>query len=98
MEVFYKTSDALKPVIQKKMSSQLNFRHLILERLFCQVPLRKGVDRQQAFQLIEITLKYLENKLLTEATDKTELDEKYLEGVIDEMNRFMDMIRHGIER
>lgn len=98
MEVFYKTPDALKPVIQKKMGAQLNFRHLILERLFSQVPLREGVDRQQAFQLIESTLKYLENKLLTEATDKTELDEKYLECVIDEMNRFMDMIRHGIER
>lgn len=98
MEVFYKTPDTLKPVIQKKMGAQLNFRHLILERLFSQVPLREGVDRQQAFQLIEITLKYLENKLLTEATDETELDEKYLECVIDEMNRFMDMIRHGIER
>ncbi len=80
------------------MGTLIAARNKVLERLFDKVPLKEGVDRRQAFELIRITLKHVEDKLLSEVTDHTRLDETYMERVIDEMNRFLAMIRYGIER
>lgn len=98
MEVYYATPKELKAEIEEKMGSLMAIRNKILERLFDKVPLKEGVDRRQAFELIRIILKHIEDKVLTEATYKTNLDEKYIERIIDEMNRFLTMIRYGIER
>jgi TetR/AcrR family transcriptional regulator len=98
MEVFYATPKELKADIEEKMGSLIATRYKVLERLFDKVPLKEGVDRRQAFELIWITLKHLEDKFVTGVTDKTNLDEKYMERMIDEMNRFLTMIRYGIER
>ncbi|MFC7440542.1 TetR/AcrR family transcriptional regulator [Laceyella putida] len=98
MEVYYATPKELKADIEEKMGLLMATRNKVLERLFDKVPLKEGVDRRQAFELIRITLKHFEDKVLTEVTDKTNLDEKYMERIIDEMNRFLAMIRYGIER
>ncbi|GGE12203.1 TetR family transcriptional regulator [Marinithermofilum abyssi] len=97
-EAFYATPKELKADIEEKMGSLMANRNKVLERLFEKVTLKEGVDRSQAFELIWIILKHLEDKLLTEVADKTNLDEKYMERIIDEMNRFLAMIRYGIER
>jgi TetR/AcrR family transcriptional regulator len=97
-EVYYATPKELKADIEEKMGTLIAARNKVLERLFDKVPLKEGVDRRQAFELIRITLKHVEDKLLSEETDHTRLDERYMERVIDEMNRFLAMIRYGIER
>jgi TetR/AcrR family transcriptional regulator len=97
-EVYYATPKELKADIEEKMGTLIAARNKVLECLFDKVPLKEGVDRRQAFELIRITLKHVEDKLLSEVTDHTSLDETYMERVIDEMNRFLAMIRYGIER
>ncbi|SFJ78573.1 TetR/AcrR family transcriptional regulator [Thermoflavimicrobium dichotomicum] len=98
MEALYATPKELKADIEEKMGSMMAARNKVLEQLFDKVPLKEGVDRRQAFELIWITVKHIENKVLTEEADKTKLDEKYVERIIDEMNRFLAMIRYGIEQ
>lgn len=98
MEGFYATPNELKAEIEEKIASQITAKYEVLERLFENVPLKEGVDRREAFELIRIILKHLEDKFLTEITDKTNFDEKYMERILDEMNRFLTMIRYGIER
>jgi hypothetical protein len=85
MEVFYATPKELKADIEEKIGSLIATRYKVLERLFDKVPLKEGVDRRQAFELIRITLKHLEDKILTEVTDKTNLDEKYIHYRRDEL-------------
>lgn len=97
MEAFYGTPDELKAEMAEKIAVRINIQQQMLERLFENVPLKDGVNRQQAFELIKIVLKHLENKILTEITDQTELDETYMEDIIDEMKRLLAMIRTGIE-
>lgn len=98
MEAIYATPNELKTDIEEKIGSLMSTRYKVLVQLFDKVPLKEGVDREQAFELIQIILKHFEDKVLTGGADKNNLDEKYMERMIDEMNRFLSMIRDGIER
>lgn len=62
------------------------------------VPLREGVDREQAFRLVMITLNYFDEKYLSDIANEDELDEKYLQSFLEERNSFLSMIRFGIEK
>lgn len=67
------------------------------EDLFEKVPLRDGVDRKQAYQFVQMTLAYFDDKYFSESTEDDELDEAYFQRFLDERNRFLEMLRYGIQ-
>ncbi len=97
-EAFYATPNELKREIAEKYGKLIADKDKMLKRLFQNVPLREGVDREQAFELIMLTLDYFENKYFGELTDEKVLDETYLQSFLDERNSFLNMIRYGIEK
>ncbi|MDR6224383.1 TetR/AcrR family transcriptional regulator [Desmospora profundinema] len=98
MEAFHATPDELKVEIEEKYGELIMARDKSWKQLFEKVPLREGVDREEAYKLIRITLDYFEQKYLSEITDKSEWDEAIVRRFIDEISRFLDMIRYGIQR
>lgn len=73
-------------------------KNVVWERLFKKVPLKEGVDRWQAFELIMIILDHFENIFLSEVKDEKDVDETYSQHYLDKMNNLLNMIRYGIER
>jgi AcrR family transcriptional regulator len=105
-EAFYSTPDELKADIdqfkadiEEKYGALLAARDKWMKQLFEKVPLREGVDREQAFELIGITMDYFKKKCLLELTDENKLlDETYWQCFFDKKNSFLNMIRYGIEQ
>lgn len=98
IEAFYATPDVLKEDIEKKYGALITDKDKVLERLFEKVPLKEGVDRGQAFELIMIILDHLEKKYLSEVTDLYDLDETYFKSILNKMNSFLTLIRYGIQQ
>ncbi|MDF9409607.1 MAG: HTH-type transcriptional repressor AcnR [Pelotomaculum sp. PtaB.Bin013] len=97
-EAFYATPDELKAAIEEKYGELIAGKNVVWERLFKKVPLKEGVDRWQAFELIMIILDHFENIFLSEVKDEKDVDETYSQHFLDKMNNFLNMIRYGIER
>ncbi len=97
MEAFYDTPEELKAEINAKYGELIYSRDKSLEDLFEKVPLREGVDRVLAFKLIKLTLDYFEDRYLSELSDNKDLNEMHLQSFIEERNKFLDMIRYGIQ-
>lgn len=97
-EAFYATPDELKTEIQDKFGMLLANKEKEWKCLFKKVSLREGVDREQAFRLIMLTLDYFDNKYLSEIENDTDLEENYLQDFLEERKGFLSMIRFGIEK
>ncbi|QHQ61524.1 TetR family transcriptional regulator [Anaerocolumna sedimenticola] len=97
-EAFYATPDELKIEIQDKYGVLLANNEKEWKRLFQKVSLREGVDREQAFRLVMLTLDYFDNKYLSDAENNDDLEETYLRDFLEERNSFLSMIRFGIEK
>ncbi len=67
------------------------------EDLFEKVPLKDGIDRKQAYRLVQMTLEYFDDKYFSESTEENELDEEYFQRFLEERNCFLDMLRYGIQ-
>lgn len=97
-EAFYATPDELKMEIQDKYGTLLANNEKEWKRLFEKVPLREGVEREQAFKLVMLTLDYFDNKYLSDIENNDELEETYLRDFLEERSSFLSMIRFGIEK
>lgn len=97
-EVFYTTPDELQEVIEERYGHMLANKYQVWEQLFEKVPLKDGVDRRQAFELIMITLEHFENKFVSDVTDEQDIDDKYLQAFLKQLNSFLSMLRYGIEQ
>lgn len=97
-EAFYAPPDELKAEIAQRFGAVLADRNQALEQLFTKVPLREGVERGQALELIKVVLGYMEEKYLAGLTAENDANQGYWERIIGEMNTFLAMIRYGIER
>jgi len=97
-EAFYATPDELKVEIRDKYGMLLANNEKEWRRLFEKVPLREGVDREQAFRLVMLTLDYFDHKYLLDLDNNDELEETYLRDFLEERNSFLSMIRFGIEK
>lgn len=97
-ETFYETPDELKKELEEKYGELQARNEKMWRRLFEKVPLKEGVDRDQAFRLITLVLEHFENKYLTDLEKNQTLDETYLRDFLEERNRFLSMIRFGIEK
>ena len=97
-EAFYAAPDELKAEIEEKYGALIANKDKVWERLFEKVPLRAGVERGQAFELIMLTLDYFEKKYLSELMDDNNLNETYFQRFLHERNSFLAMIRYGIQK
>ncbi|GBF31822.1 transcriptional regulator, TetR family [Desulfocucumis palustris] len=97
-EAFYATPDELKIEIQDKYGVLLTNNEKEWKRLFEKVSLREGVDREQAFRLVMLTLDYFDNKYLSDVENSDDLEETYLRDFLEQRNGFLSMIRFGIEK
>ncbi|MFE5323393.1 TetR/AcrR family transcriptional regulator [Paenibacillus sp. NPDC056579] len=97
-EAFYLTPDELKPDIEAKYGDVITSRNQLWRTLFDKVPLRDGLDRDQAFELIMIALEHFEKKFLLDVSQIEAVDDEYVQHYFDKMNRFCNMIRFGIEQ
>lgn len=97
MEAFYNTPEELKAEIEARYGEMIDKKNKQLKQLFKKVPLREGVDREQAFNLIKVTLDYFESKYISELVDNKNMNENYLQSFIEERNSFLEMIRYGIQ-
>ncbi|PYI51659.1 TetR family transcriptional regulator [Paenibacillus flagellatus] len=95
-EAFYSTPDELKQDIEEKYGQVSTERNEVLEKLFEKEPLRDGVDRKSAFELIMIVSKRFETKFATEVADMSAVSDDYAESLLAEMKRYFDMLRNGI--
>ncbi len=99
-EAFHNTPEELRVEIDKKYGfEKMRFtKEQKLKELFDTVPLKAEVDREEAFELIEIVLGYFEKNYIAALADDSMMNENYWQKLIDKRNSFLNMIRHGIER
>lgn len=105
-EASYDTPDELKvdmrqfkKHLEEKYGAQQIAKDNKMKQLFDKVHLRDGVDRNQVFELINITLDNFNKVYLSELIDKDKLlDETYWQSFYDKKRSFLDMIRYGIEQ
>lgn len=91
------TAFRIKKEIAAKYGEQFAVRNRILKQLFAKVPLREGVDREEAFELIMVMMGHFEQKFLAEVTAEDDFDPACSRRLLEERKRFLDMIRFGIE-
>ncbi len=96
-EAFYATPDELKVEIQVKFGELFSNDEKGWKSKFEKVPLKEGVDREQAFRLVMLTLDYFDKKYLSDFENHSDLEETYLHDFLEERNSFLSMIRFGIE-
>jgi len=65
--------------------------------LFEKVPLRAGVDRDEAYEFVRMTLDYFDEKFYSSSALGERLDEAYFQRFLEERNRFLEMLRYGIQ-
>jgi len=105
-EAFYNTPEDIKIEIQKfKAHIHAKYDHMNaakdekMKQLFNEISLRKGIDPDEALELINIVSEHFRLKLATELTDEKKLSEdEYWENFFDKKGKFMNMIRYGIEQ
>ncbi len=105
-EAYITTPDELRDEIHKyviqiknKYGSIEESKNKLMKELFDEIPLRDGVDNEQAFELVNIVMSHFRKKITTELTDEKKiLDDEYWEKLFDKKRKFLDMIRYGIEQ
>lgn len=98
MGVFYDTPDELKTEIKEKYGDLIAEREKMIRQLFQKVPLKEGVDHDQAFELVSLTMDHFDNKYFADLSNENILNEKYLNSFLEERKSFLAMIRNGIEK
>ncbi len=104
-EAFYATPDELKTDILKfRGYLEEKYGHINtakdkkMKQLFEKIPLKSGVDSEDAYELINILSEHFRMKLAAELTDDKKLsDDTYWKNFFDKKNKYINMIRYGIE-
>lgn len=96
-EAFFATPEEISDEIKALYGTAMRERHTLWWQLFADVPLRAGVDRQQAFDLYTLVIEHFERKYLAEMLNATTLDEAQIQAFLAERNQFLALIRFGIE-
>jgi TetR/AcrR family transcriptional regulator len=96
-EAFYATPAEVKTEIQDKFGALFAKNEKEWKRSFEKVALKDGVDRDQAFRLVMLIFDYFDHKYISEFQNSENLDEAYLQIILEERKSFLSMIRFGIE-
>jgi AcrR family transcriptional regulator len=105
-EAIYATPDELKEDIYKfkthledKYGDMNAAGNQKMKQLFDEIPLREGVESEEAYELINIVSEYFRMKLAAELTDEKKLsDDAYWKNFFDKKSQYINMIRYGIEQ
>ena len=105
-EAYTATPDELRGEIYKftiNIKNRYGFieesKNKLMKELFDEIPLRDGIESEQAFELINIADEYFKKRIATELTDEKKiLDDEYWDDLIATKRKFLDMIRYGIEK
>ncbi len=105
-EAFHSTPDELKEEVYKftmhiknKYGAIEESKVKLMKELFDEIPLRDGVDNEQAFELVNIVMDHFKKRIALELKDEKKLlDDEYWDNIFDEKRKFLDMIRYGIEQ
>ena len=105
-EAFHSTPDELKEEVYKftiyirdKYGAIDVSKEKLMKELFDDIPLRDGVDHEQAFELVNIVMAHFRKRIAIELTDeKKTLDDEYWDDLFNRKRAFLDMIRYGIEQ
>jgi TetR/AcrR family transcriptional regulator len=97
-EAFFATPEEVKTEIRERLQAFTALRNDLWRQVFEQVVLKEGVDREQAFELLTLTMDYFDEKYLSSMTDESDLDEADARRFLEERKRFLALIRYGIEQ
>ena len=97
-DAFWATPHDVKTEITERYGALIANKDQEWERLFDTVPLKAGVDREEAFRLVMLVLDYCDDKFLAELPVDGELNEAHFRSFLDERNRLLAMVRFGIEK
>ncbi len=105
-EAYVSTPDELRDEIHTfiihinhKYGSIEESKNKVMKELFDEIPLREGVDQEQAFELVDIVTDYFRKRIAAELTDEEKiLDDAYWEDLFIRKRKFLDMVRYGIEQ
>lgn len=105
-EAYINTPDEIKDEIyefvlntKKKYGSVEDTKNKLMKELFDKIPLTDGVDKKDAFELVNIVDDYFRKRIAAELTDEQKLlDDDYWNELFDKKRKFLDMIRFGIEQ
>jgi AcrR family transcriptional regulator len=95
-EAFYATPPEVKADLQTAFRALIASQDTVWEQLFAKVPLKEGVDRREAFELVMLTIEHFERQYLSEFMDDANVDEASFQRFFEKRNRFLAMIRSGI--
>ncbi len=106
LEAFYNTPDELKEDIDSfsaHMASEngkkQDMRSLKLKQLFDEIPLRQGIDREDAFEFVEIIMQHFNYKHLYKMVEEGKLmDDTFWAEFRKKKSKFLEMLRYGIEK
>ncbi len=98
-EAFYATPEELKPDINKfkayinnKHGSEKEDKDNKMKQMFDQLPIREGVDKEQAYELINIVSEHFRKQLATDLADESKLsDDQYWKSFFDKKNDFLNI-------
>jgi len=105
-EAFHSTPDELKEEIYKfgifiknKYGAIEASKEKIMRQLFDEIPLREDVDKDHAYELVNIVMNHFRKQIAKELTDENKIqDDAYWDNLFKRKREFLDMIRYGIEQ
>jgi AcrR family transcriptional regulator len=97
MEAYLDTPEELCGEMQRRQDALAAERRELWRRLFRHVPLRRGVKRSEAFELVMLAMEAFERRYLGSTTTETAVQEANVRRFLAERRRFLAMIRCGIQ-
>lgn len=87
-EAFFGTPAEIKAEIETLYGALMREPHSVWWELFAAVPLRAGVEREQAFELVTVAIEHFERKYLASMLAMTNLDEAQVQAFLAERQQF----------
>ena len=96
-EALHTPADEILPEIAARYPALLDWKGEGWRSRFAAVPLKEGIDRQDAFELITGVVRFFGERFLSEVTAIATLDVAYELHCLTKLSNFLGMIRDGIE-
>lgn len=97
LEAFLDTPEPILEDIRQRHDAMAAERREGWRKRFDRVPLRRGVRRSEAFELIMLATEHFERRYVEQMTAATALDDRSIRRFLGDRRRFLELIRHGIQ-
>ena len=103
-EAYSATPDELREDIYKfvvhlreKYGSIEATKNRVMKELFDDIPLRDGIESEQAYELVNIVMNHFRTTITKDLTDESKiLDDEYWKKLFAKKKEFLEMLRYGI--